>query len=92
MLCFACALVGALARLLVFFPSKKKIIDLDQIMDILKLFRERYTTKLYDSTYRLQAEEINQIKEILRLAPSSINSQPWAFEIIEDECNKGAAL
>lgn len=88
MLCFACALVEALARLLVFFPSKKKIIDLDQIMDILKLFRERYTTKLYDSTYRLQAEEINQIKEILRLAPSSINSQPWAFDIIEDQAVK----
>lgn len=88
MLCFACALVGALARLLVFFPSKKKIIDLDQIMNILKLFRERYTTKLYDSMCRLQAEEINQIKEILRLAPSSINSQPWAFEIIEDDVIK----
>jgi len=57
-------------------------------MDILKLFRERYTTKLYDSTYRLQAEEINQIKEILRLAPSSINSQPWAFDIIEDQAVK----
>ena len=64
----------ALAWLLVVFPSKKKIIDLDQIMNILKLFRERYTTKLYDSMCRLQAEEINQIKEILRLAPSSINS------------------
>ena len=63
----------ALAWFLVVFPSKKIIIDLDQIMDILKLLRERYTTQLYDSTYRLQAEEINQIKEILRLAPSSIN-------------------
>ena len=57
-------------------------------MNILKLFRERYTTKLYDSSYRLQAEEIDQIKEILCLAPSSINSQPWAFEIIEDDVIK----
>ena len=52
------------------------------------MFRERYTTKLYDSSYRLQAEEIDQIKEILCLAPSSINSQPWAFEIIEDDVIK----
>jgi oxygen-insensitive NAD(P)H nitroreductase len=57
-------------------------------MDVLKMFRERYTTKLYDSSYRLQAEEIDQIKEILCLAPSSINSQPWAFEIIEDDVIK----
>lgn len=57
-------------------------------MDILKLFRERYTTKLYDPTFRLQEEEINQIKEVLCLAPSSINSQPWAFEIIEDDVMK----
>ena len=57
-------------------------------MNILKLFRERYTTKLYDPTFRLQEEEINQIKEVLCLAPSSINSQPWAFEIIEDDVMK----
>lgn len=54
-------------------------------MDVLKILRERYTTKLYDSGYRLQVEEIDQIKEILRLTPSSINSQPWAFDIIEDK-------
>ena len=29
---FCLCVDGALARLLVFFPSKKKIIDLDQIM------------------------------------------------------------
>lgn len=57
-------------------------------MDVLKILRERYTTKLYDSGYRLQVEEIDQIKEILRLTPSSINSQPWAFDIIEDQAVK----
>lgn len=57
-------------------------------MDILKILWERYTTKLYDSGYRLQVEEIDQIKEILRLTPSSINSQPWAFDIIEDQAVK----
>ena len=57
-------------------------------MDVLKILRERYTTKHYDSGYRLQVEEIDQIKGILRLTPSSINSQPWAFEIIEDDVIK----
>ena len=57
-------------------------------MDVLKILRERYTTKLYDSAYILQVDEIDQIKEILRLTPSSINSQPWAFDIIEDQAVK----
>ena len=57
-------------------------------MDVLKILQERYTTKLYDSAYRLQVEEIDQIREILRLTPSSINSQPWAFDIIEDQAVK----
>jgi len=57
-------------------------------MNILKILQERYTTKLYDPTHRLSKEEIEQIKELLRLSPSSINSQPWAFEIIEDDVIK----
>ena len=53
-------------------------------MNILKTLQERYTTKLYDPTHRLSEEEIEQIKELLRLSPSSINSQPWAFDIIPE--------
>ena len=57
-------------------------------MDIIKLLQSRYTTKVYDPSFRLSEEQLAIIKEILRLSPSSINSQPWAFELIEDEALK----
>ena len=57
-------------------------------MDIIKLLQSRYTTKVYDPSFRLSEEELATIKEVLRLSPSSINSQPWAFELIEDEALK----
>ena len=57
-------------------------------MDIVQLLQGRYTTKVYDPSFRLSEEQLATIKEVLRLSPSSINSQPWAFELIEDEALK----
>ena len=51
-------------------------------MEILDILRSRYTTKTYDSTFHLSDKQLEDIKEMLRLCPSSINSQPWAFELI----------
>lgn len=51
-------------------------------MDILQSLRERYTSKAYDPSFDLSDEQLAQIREILRLSPSSINSQPWAFQLI----------
>ena len=56
-------------------------------MDFLKLAQTRYTTKHYTSK-RVSDEDIAKLKEILRLAPSSINSQPWQFVFISDEATK----
>ena len=58
------------------------------IMDIIKLLQSRYTTKVYDPSFRLSEEQLATIKEVLRLSPSSINSQPWAFELIDDKALK----
>lgn len=57
-------------------------------MDIIKLLQSRYTTKVYDPSFRLSEEQLATIKEVLRLSPSSINSQPWAFELIDDKALK----
>ncbi len=54
-------------------------------MNFKTLANSRYTTKKYDPTQKISAEKIEQLKEILRLSPSSINSQPWKFTIISDE-------
>lgn len=51
-------------------------------LDIMKL---RYTTKEYDHSKKLDQSKIEELKEILRLCPSSINSQPWKFIFVQDE-------
>ena len=57
-------------------------------MEILDILRSRYTTKTYDSTFHLSNKQLEDIKEMLRLCPSSINSQPWAFELIGESETK----
>ena len=42
-------------------------------MDMLKLIRERYTTKHYDATRRVSDEDMADLMEVLRLSPSSLN-------------------
>ena len=48
----------------------------------------RYTAKKYDADKRISAEDMEVIKEALRLSASSINSQPWKFIIIESDASK----
>lgn len=57
-------------------------------MNFTTLANSRYTTKKYDPSQKIPAEKIDQLKEILRLSPSSINSQPWKFTIVSDETLK----
>ncbi len=54
-------------------------------MNFLDLAKERYTTKKYNSELKISEDKIQQLKEILRLSPSSIDSQPWKFTFISDE-------
>lgn len=49
----------------------------------LPFLQKRYTTKAYDPTMRLEKATIDELLEILRLSPSSINSQPWHFTVVE---------
>lgn len=55
---------------------------------IIQDLNTRYTTKMYDETKRIAADDMAVIKEALRMSPSSINSQPWKFIIIESEAAK----
>ena len=57
------------------------------MMNFLELAKERYTTKIYNGE-KISDEKISDLKEILRLAPSSINSQPWKFIFVSDEKTK----
>ena len=54
-------------------------------MNFLDLARRRYATKKYNPTKKISAEQIGELKEIIRLSPSSINSQPWKFTFVTSE-------
>lgn len=54
-------------------------------MNFLDLARRRYATKKYNPIKKISAEQIDELKEIIRLSPSSINSQPWKFTFITSE-------
>lgn len=57
-------------------------------MNFLDIAKNRYTTKKYDPSGKIAEETIAQLEEILRLSPSSINSQPWKFTFISDDKTK----
>ena len=57
-------------------------------MDFLHLAEQRYTTKKYDPDQKIPEDRIRALKNILRLSPSSINSQPWRFIFVSDEAIK----
>lgn len=56
----------------------------------LELAKNRYTTKVYDPKAKISSEDIDALKEILHLTPSSINGQPWNFIFVSDEKIKSA--
>ena len=57
-------------------------------MDLLKITQTRYTTKAYDPSKKIPAEQFERLLEILRLTPSSINIQPWHFFIADHDAPK----
>lgn len=53
-------------------------------MRFLELAQNRYTTKKYDAGKKIDPATIDELQQILRLSPSSINSQPWKFVFVGD--------
>lgn len=53
-------------------------------MNILDLIQKRYTAKKYNADKVIPQEKIEDLKEILRLTPSSINIQPWKFTFVQN--------
>ena len=58
-------------------------------MDFLELSKKRFTAKKFDPSKKIPEDDIKKLKEILRLSPSSVNSQPWVFIFgSSDQANK----
>ena len=57
-------------------------------MDLVTVSQNRYTTKAYDASKQIPAEQFQRLLEVLRLTPSSINIQPWHFFIADHSAAK----
>lgn len=57
-------------------------------MNLIEIMNNRYSTKKFDTTKKISEENINEIKELLRLSSSSVNLQPWHFIIASSEEGK----
>ena len=50
-------------------------------VDVLHYARARYAAKAYNPARAIAAPQVEQLRALLRLAPSSVNSQPWHFVV-----------
>ncbi len=57
-------------------------------MTLADLTHQRKTTKAFDPDARLSDAELSQIRDLLRMAPSSTNAQPWHFFMATTEVGK----
>lgn len=57
-------------------------------MNLQEVLSRRYATKLYDKTKRIPDGVFAELLAALRLAPSSVNCQPWHFIVAEDDKGK----
>ncbi|MEC6815119.1 oxygen-insensitive NAD(P)H nitroreductase [Photobacterium toruni] len=46
-------------------------------MSIVDTAKKRYSTKVFDPSRKLTDDQLQQIKALIRLSASSVNSQPW---------------
>jgi len=57
-------------------------------MDPVSAARRRHTVQAYDRGRTIAPALFDQLREVLRLAPSSVNSQPWRFIVAAGEEGK----
>ena len=57
-------------------------------LDVVHYARARHAAKAYDPARKAPAPLIEQLRTLLRLAPSSVNSQPWHFVLASTEAGK----
>jgi nitroreductase/dihydropteridine reductase len=58
------------------------------MIDLVRYARTRYAAKAYDPTRKIPEQQIEQLRTLMRLAPSSVNSQPWHFIVAASDAGK----
>ncbi len=56
-------------------------------MELKQIIETRFATKSFDGK-RIDEAKITQLKEMIRLAPSGFNIQPWKIKVITDQSTK----
>lgn len=62
------------------------------MIDVVEISKERYTTKHYDKTKQVTEDQLNQLLEVIRNAPSSVNVQPWHFIVVNNQTSSSKIL
>lgn len=57
-------------------------------MNLKEILNWRYSTKEFDSSKKISAEDFEQVKTLLQMSPSSTNIQPWHFVIADSQEGK----
>ncbi|AIJ09243.1 MULTISPECIES: oxygen-insensitive NAD(P)H-dependent nitroreductase NfsB [Edwardsiella] len=57
-------------------------------MDIISAALSRYSTKVFDAERKISHGDLDSVKALLRLSPSSTNSQPWHFILAGSDAGK----
>ncbi|WP_343529194.1 oxygen-insensitive NAD(P)H nitroreductase [Yokenella regensburgei] len=57
-------------------------------MDIVSVALKRHSTKAFDPSKKLTAEQEKNLKTLLQYSPSSTNSQPWHFIVASTDAGK----
>lgn len=57
-------------------------------MNLVEVLNNRYSTKDFDPTKKISAEDFEKVKALLQLSPSSTNIQPWHFVIADTDEGK----
>ena len=52
-------------------------------MNLQEILNWRYTTKEYNTTKKISDADMAEVKNLLRMSPSSVNLQPWHFIVAE---------
>lgn len=52
--------------------------------DVLNAFHYRASTRSYDGSRKIPAEDMHYILELGRLSPSSVGSEPWQFIVLQN--------
>ncbi|GAB1668458.1 NAD(P)H-dependent oxidoreductase [Mannheimia haemolytica] len=52
--------------------------------DVINAFHYRASTRSYDGSRKIPAEDFNYILELGRLSPNSVGSEPWQFLVLQN--------